>query len=229
MKTVLKASVFCWGVVVAFCVFFLIPFELMGPVAAAVLSVSVGGGLLAWLGVYIYRLNKKEGFEFGWFMIRHNGFWRLLAGAVGLALFSVGGAWLLAPRETERRLGQAAMPFAAFLVVLFWFSLIFTFLGFSLVCFAESAAYARIKDFKSGAGSFALSTFWLGLATLFCSLFLEVIDDNFLGLSGATQNLILCLFALSVAGGGLFAGWYKDLEKLLPEEELKKGVQKRTI
>ena len=222
MKTVLKASVFCWGIVVAFHVFFLIPFEVMGGVAAAAFSMSVGGACLLWLGFYIYRLNKKEGFDVGDFMLAHHGFWRLFSGAVGLALFLIGGLWLLAPQETERRLGSAAMPFAKFLVVLFWFSLIFTFLGFSLVCFAESAAYLRIKNFKSGAGSFAVSTFFLGLATLFCSLFLQVLDDYFLRLSGATQNIILGVFALSVATGGLFVGVFKDLKKLLPEEELEK-------
>ena len=226
MKAVLKASLFCWGIVVAFFIFFLIPFELMGPFAAALFSASLGGCLLFWLGLYIYRLHKKEGFDVGWFMIEHRGFWRFLSGAIGLTLFLIGGVWLLAPRATERRLGKAAMPFAAFLVVLFWFSLIFTFLGFSLVCFAQAVAYVRIKDFKPGAGSFALAAFWLALATLFCSLFLEVIDDNFLGLSGATQNAILGLFALAVTAGGLFIGGHQDLEKLLPEEELKRRIRK---
>lgn len=224
MKTVLKASVFCWGIVVAFCFFFLIPFEAMGPVAAAAVSMSLGGGALLWLGRYVYRLHKKEGFDVGEFMLAHHGFWKLFLGVVGLALFLIGGFWFLAPRETERRLEEGAMPVAAFLVLLFWFSLIFTFLGFSLVCFAESAAYLRIKAFKSGAGGFATSAFFLALATLFCSLFLEVINDNFLRLSGATQNLILCLFALSVTVGGLLVGGFKDLEKLLPEEELKRRV-----
>ena len=51
---------------------------------------------------------------------------------------------------------------------------------------------------------------------------LQVIDDNFLRLSGATQNVILGVFALSVATGGLFIGGFKDLKKLLPEEELDK-------
>ncbi len=119
------------------------------------------------------------------------------------------------------------MPFAASLAVLFWFSLIFTFLGFSLVCFAQAVAYVRIKVFKGGAGSFALAAFWLALATLFCSLFLDVIDDNFLRLSGPTQNLILGLFALAVTFTGLVTGSYQALEKLLPEEELQGRVQKR--
>ncbi|HEX5709346.1 MAG TPA: hypothetical protein VFX96_18740 [Pyrinomonadaceae bacterium] len=227
MKTVLKASVFCWGIVVAFFIFFLIPFEVIGPSAAALLSMSLGGGLLVWLGLYVYRLHKKEGFDVGWFMVEHRGFWRLLGGAIGLALFLVGGFWFLAPREAELRLGEAAMPLAALLVVLFWFSLIFTFLGFALVCFAQAVAYARIKEFKSAAGSFALAAFWLALATLFCSLFLEVIHDNFLGLSVATQNLILGLFALAVTCGGLLAGVFQAVEKLLPEEELETYTQKR--
>lgn len=206
MKTVLKASLFCWGIVLAFCLFFLIPFEMIGPVAVAMLSLSLGGGLLAWPGADIYRLHKKEGFEFGWFLIRHHGFRRLFSGATGLALFLIGGAWLLAPQQTERQLERGAMPFASFLIVLFWCSLIFTFLGFALMCYAESVGYFRIKDFKSGAGSFAIAVMWLGFATLFCSLFLGAIEDNFLSLSGATQNIILGSFALVVTAIGLCAG-----------------------
>ena len=196
--------------------------ERISPRTAALLSVTLGAGLLVWLGRYVRRLHKKEGFDVGWFMVAHGGFWRSLAGAAGLVLFLVGGLWLLAPREAERRLEEASMPFAAFLVVLFWFSLIFTFLGFSLVCFAQAAAYARVREFKSGAGSFAVAALWLALATLFCSLFLEVIDDNFFALSGATQNLLLGLFALAATVGGLSAGSFQALEKLLPEEELKR-------
>ena len=229
MRTVLKASLVCWGVVIAFFLFFSIPFELLSPVAAAFLSLSLGGGVLAWLGLYIYRLNKKEGFEFVWFLARKNGFWLLLLGAVGLTLFLTGGVWFLAPQQTERHLEKGAMPFAAFLVVLFWFSLIFMFLGWAVVCYAQSVGYFRIKDFKSGAGSFAIAILWLAFATLFCSLFLGVINDVFLTLSGPTQNIILGLFALVVTVIGLCAGGYEDLEKLLPEEDIKRHYQKRTV
>ena len=85
LKKVLKASAFCWGIVRAFFLFFLIPFEALSPAAAAVLSVSLGGGGLAWLGLYVYRLHKKEGLEFGWFLARRNSFWLAFWGAVGKA------------------------------------------------------------------------------------------------------------------------------------------------
>lgn len=222
MGTVIKASLFCWGIVLAFLLFFgLFPYQAMSPVAIAVFCMSLGCGFLALLSSYIYRLHKKEGFEFGWFLARRNGFWLSFFGAVGLMMFLIGGIWLLAPPPAALQLeAEVAMPFAAFLAVLFWFALIFTFLGFAVVCYAESAGYVRIKNFKSAAGGFALATFWLALATLFCSLFLEVINDNFLELSGMTQRITLVSFALVVIIIGLCAGRYEDMEKLLPGENV---------
>jgi len=229
MRTALKASMFCWGIVVAFFLFFLIPFEAMGPFAAAVFSVSLGGGLLFLLGRYVYRLHKKEGFEFGWFLAQKRGFWWLLLGAIGLTLFVAGGLSLFAPPQIQRQLETGAMPVAAFLVVLFWFSLIFTFLGFAFVCYAQAVGYWRIKKIKWGAGSFAVAVLWLAFATLFCSLFLDVINDNFLALAAQTQNIMLGVFALAVTVIGLGAGGREDLDKLLPEEDIKEHLQKRAV
>lgn len=221
MKTILKLCVFCWYVVVAFCIFFLIPFELMGPLTAALFAVALGASLLVWQGRCVRRFYKEEGADFGLFMLAHKGFWRSLACAVGATLFLFGGAWIFAPRSTGRALEAGAMPFAIFLVLLFWFSLVFVFLGFAVVCFAEGVAYARMRHFKTGAGSVALALVWLALATLFCSLFLEVIDDNFVGLPEPTQRLVLALFAVAVAAAGLLSGSLQAPDRLLPEEELK--------
>lgn len=229
MRAVLRASVICWGVVVAFFLFFLLPLEALGPVAAALLSVALGGGLLAWLFFYVRRLHRTEGFDFGLFLVRKGSFWRLLSGAVGLALFVVGGLSLLAPSRITEQLEKGAMPLAAFLVVLFWFSLIFTFLGFTLVCYAQAVGYLRVRNFKHGAGSFAIAVLWLGFATLFCSLFLEVVNDNFLTLTGPTQNLLLGLFALAATVAGLCAGAFEDLEKLLPEEDIKGHIRNNPL
>ncbi len=227
MKAVLKASVICWGVVVAFFLFFLVPLDALGPVAAALLSLLLGVGLLTWLGLYVRRLHRAEGFDVGRFLARRHSFWRVLAGAVGLALSVAGALSLAAPAQVTRQLEKGAMPLAAFLVVLFWFSLIFTFLGFALVCYAQSVGYLRVRNFKSGAGSFAVGVLWLGFATLFCSLFLDVINDEFLPLAGPTQNTILGVFALAVTVAGLVFGVYEKLDRLLPAEDIKGYVRER--
>ena len=42
-------------------------------------------------------------------------------------------------------------------------------------------------------------------------------------------HAVVGVFALVVTVSGLCAGGYEDLEKLLPEEDLKRHVRKRTI
>lgn len=221
-KLLLKASLVWWKIFVAtVCaiVFIKTADEVMSPVAAATFSMLLGGGYLASLGLYIYRLNKREGFEFGRFLARRKGFWLIFFGIVGMALFSIGCGWFLAPQMLEQQLGKNAMPFAAILIILFWFSLILTFLCFAVAGYAESIGYLRIRDFECSAGIFATATFSLGLSTLSCWLFLGVINDTLLSLSESIQHIILCLFALAVLTLGIFAGRYQDLEKLLSKKE----------
>jgi magnesium-transporting ATPase (P-type) len=218
MKAVLKASLICWGVIGAFVLFFSVVPTTTSPTVVAAFSMLLGFGFLALLG-FRYRRLKKEGFEFGYFLAKQNGFWLLFLGFIGAALFLIGLVWLIAPQLIENSLEKSAMPFAAFLIVLFWFSLIFAFLGFALVCFSESVGYLRLKKIKWAAGSFAIAMFWLGLATVFCSLFLDVINDNFLQMSATTQNYILGAFALVATAIGLYAGRYRDLKELSSDDE----------
>lgn len=224
MRTVLKASLICWGIIGAFVLFFSVVPTTISPIAVAVFSSLLGCSFFAIL-VFRYRRLKKEGFEFGFFLARQNGAWLLFLGFVGALLILIGAAWLIIPQYIENALENSAMPFAAFLVVLFWLSLIFAFLGFALVCFSESVGYLRLKKIKSGAGSFGIALFWLSLATLFCSLFLDVINDNFFRISATTQNYILLVFAVVSIAIGLYIGRYQDLKALASDDESKENVE----
>ena len=213
MKTVLKTSLICWGIVLMFVLFLsLIPSN-ANPVVVAVCAMLVGSGCLMGFGFRLRRI-RQEGFELGWFVGRQHGIGLSVLGLAGLASFLFGAAWFLVPQPI---LEKGAMSMAKVLVVVFWLSLVFAFLGFTLVCFSESVGYLRLKNFKWAAGSFALAVMWLGFATLFCSLFLDVINDNFLPLSATTQNYILGAFAFITAVIGLYTGRYQDLKNLSSE------------
>jgi hypothetical protein len=209
----------CWGIVLAFFIFFTIPFGLFSPTGAAITALIAGGGFLVSLALYIRRLSKKEGIEFGWLVARKHGFWLVLLAGAAFVLVLTSIIWFLAPASIEQPLANGAMPVAILLVLLFWFSIIFMFLGFAVVCFAESAGYFRLKKIWDGGGAFALALFWLALGSGCRSLFLDVIDDNFFRVSGAVRNWSLLFVAVITAAVGLAMGLFQDINKILPPEE----------
>lgn len=218
MRILLKVCLICWGISGALILFLTFVPTTTSPTTAAVLSILIGSGFLAWFAFRLRRI-RKEGFESGFFLARQHGIRLSVLGFVGLVLFLIGALWLVAPQQTDQLFEQSAMPIAKCLVGLFWFSVIFAVLGFALACFAESVGYWRLRNFKWAAGSFALATFWLAPATLFCSLFLNVVNDVFFRLSATTQNYILALFALAAVVIGLWAGRYQDLKALSSDDE----------
>jgi hypothetical protein len=226
MKGILKASMTCWGIVFAFFAFFTIPFELFSPAGAAVTALMAGGGFLVSLAFYIHRLRKKEGIEFGWLVARKHGIWLILLAGAALVLVLTSIIWFLAPQSIEQPLANGAMPVAVLLVLLFWFSIIFMFLGFAIVCFAESAGYFRLKKIPDGAVAFGLALFWVALGAGCCSLFLDVITDNFFRVSGPARNGTLLLVAVITAAIGLGMGVFQGLNKILPPEETDKNRER---
>lgn len=218
MRIVSKATLICWGFVCAF-VIILSVIMVIPSGAVWIVSTLLGFALLALVGYSIFQIYKKEGFEFGWFLAVKKGYRHLFGGFIGLALFLFGILGIIVPQQTEQLAEMHAMKVAAVFVFLFWFALIFTFLGWALICFSESAGYLRLKKFKSSLGSFALGILMLLLALLFCSMFLDVINENFLSLSETVRNRTYICVALLTIGVGLFAGMYEDLEKLAEENQ----------
>lgn len=217
MRTVLKISLICWGIVGVIVLFITVLRMITNP-TAAVISVLIGGGFLVGVGLRLRRI-KQENFESGFFLARQHGVWLLILGFVGLVLFLTGAFWFVARQQAEQVFETNATTAAKILVGLFWFSIIFAFLGFALTCFAESVGYWRLKNFKWAAESFALAMLWLAGATLFCSLFLNVINEVFFVLSATTQNYILGLFAVASVVIGLYAGRYQDLKALAADDD----------
>jgi hypothetical protein len=219
MRKILKLSVVCWGIVFAFFLFFLVPFETLSARGAAITAGAAGLIFLAGLALYIHRLRGREGFEFGWFLAQKHGLRLIFLAGAALVLLAVSVLWFIAPPHIWQPVENGAMPVAILLVLLFWFAIIFMFLGFGVVCFAESAAYLRVKDFKWSAGSFALALFWLALGTGCCSLFLDVINDNFAAVSGRTRWWVLISVAAIAAVVGVGIGGFQTIDKILPENE----------
>lgn len=219
MKVLLKIYSICCFIFIAFLILFSIPFESI-PFGGAVSSLFVGSVMAAIPALYIYRLNKREGIEFGWFLAMRNGFWLVSACAVGFGLFLLGLVWLVAPHVIEPALERGSMPVAAMLVIMFWAALIFIFLFLAVFTCAQCVGYIRVKQFKRSAGTFAVAAVCLALAALFCSLFLEVINDIFITLSGTTQNTILLVFVIFAVLSGIVLGSLRNLGDLLPDEDL---------
>jgi hypothetical protein len=218
MRTILKLSLICWGIVFAFFLFFTIPFELFSPTGAAVTALIAGGGFLVSLAFYIHRLRRTEGIEFGWLVARKHGIRLILLAGASFVLVLTSVTWFFSPGSIEQPLNHGAMPAAILLVLLFWFSIIFMFLGFAVVCFAESAAYLRKKDFGSCGGAFALALFWLALGAGCRSLFLDVIDDNFFHVSATARSWSLVSVSVITAAIGLGMGLLQKIDKVLPAE-----------
>lgn len=218
MKYVGKITLVCWEFVVGFGVVLVVLMNL--PEGAVWISSALLGLLvLILLGVTIRRLDRREGFELGWFLAVKKGYWHLLAGAVGVALFLTGAAGLIAPQQMGQLIDAHAKKLAAVLIVLFWTALISTFLGWGLICFSEADGYRRLKNYKSFFYGFALASVFLVIGLIFVSLFLDVIDENFLRVSSSVQNWVLALVALATISAGLYSGKYADL-KLLSEKRV---------
>ncbi len=216
-KIIAKISLICWGFVVAF-VTCLVAVSAIPEDYVGFVSIILGGIIL---GLFFYDLRKiyqLEGFDFGWFMTIKKGYWRILLGLFGLILFTIGIFGLIFPQIGNELGERHAMKFVYLLVILFWIALTTTFLSWSLICFSESTAFGLIGKLKSALSVFSLGILWLFFATLFLSLFMDVIDENFYHLQATMQNWILIIFAVATIIVGLSAGKYADSSHLTMEE-----------
>lgn len=136
----------------------------------------------------------------------------MFLGLSGFLLFVVGIFGIIVPNLAQEFAEKHAMTIAKLLVILFWTALTSTFLGWELICLSEATAYLRLKKIKSAFGSFALGILWLLFALLFLYLFLEVINDVFVGISATLQNWILGIFAILSIISGLFNGRFENLK-----------------
>lgn len=217
-KIIAKISLICWGFVAIFANILIlaiaIPQDFL-PIASIILGLIISVPI----GINIYRIYRRDGFDFGWFFFVRKGFWRVLLGLTGISLLSIGLFAAVFPKLFNELGENYAMAVAKSLVAMFWLALISTFLGWALICFSEAVGYLRLKDFKAAAGSFALGLLWQLFSLLFSYLFLEVINDVFFRLSASVENWTLIFIAVSTIIIGLLMGGYEDLKPLTADEE----------
>jgi hypothetical protein len=217
-KIIAKITLICWGFVWIFTNILILAIAIPQNFLPAV-SIILGLIISVPIGFNLYRIYRRDGFDFGWFFFVRKGFWRVLLGLTGIFLLLIGLFAAVFPKLFDE-LGEAhAMTAAKLLVAMFWLALISTFLGWTLICFSEAVGYLRLRDFKGALGSFALGLLWQFFSLFFCYLFFEVINDVFFRLSASAQNWTLIFIAVLTIITGLLMGRSEDLKPLAADEK----------
>jgi len=219
MKTLFKIYSASCLVFVGFLLFFSIPFDAL-PFPGSITAMVCGGVILAAAIAYILIVRSKDAFEFGWFLANKGGFWVITVACLGLVLLLSGLLILVAPNAVEPAFERGAWPVAGGLVILFWFALIFMFAFLTFVEIANAAAFLRVRKLKKSIGNLAVGIVCLAMATLFFSLFLEVINEVFFRISIPTQWIAIWVFvAALIAAGAVHGGLLNASEYLETEDE----------
>jgi hypothetical protein len=217
-KIIAKISLICWGFVVIFTNVLTLAMEIPQKYLAVV-SIILGLIISVLIGFNLFRIYRREGFDFGWFFVVRKGYWRVLLALTGIFLLSIGLFAAIFPKLFDELGENYAMTAAKLLVALFWFALISTFLGWALICFSESVGYLRLRNYKGAFGGFVLALVWQLFSLLFSYLFLDVINEVFIKISVFAQNRTLIIITVLTIIIGLLMGRYEDLKPLLADEE----------
>lgn len=218
MKTLLKIYAASCVVVVAFFAVFALPWWEVLPFSGAVAAMLFGVTVLAIVAVYILRLRSTETFEFGHFLATRGGFWIITAACFGFLVFLAGLLIYVAPQSVEPAFERGAMPVAALLAVLFWLALVFMFAFLTFQMFASVSALLRIRRLKSSLASLAIAAVCLAMATVFFSLFVEMINDVFARIPVSTQWTFIWIFAGSLTAAGILYGCLGRTSEILDGE-----------
>ncbi len=216
MKVLLKLYSISAVVVVAFFIFFMIPWGIL-PFSDAVNLIVVGGFFVGCAGLYTIYFYRREGFELGWFLLFRGGLWVITVASLGLAALVCGTLLSIWPELFGNVLEQGALPFGILLVSLFWPALIFLLAWPAFGMAAKAAAYARLLKFGESATHVLIALVCTAISTVFFSLFLEVLNDVLIRLSVATQWKAIWLFAGLLFGLGVIFGLWKGPDLFLEE------------
>lgn len=216
MKLLIKIYLASCLIFAAFLTFFVVPVDTLGADPSAT-AIVIGSIILAMIALYIWRIHRREGIEFGWFLANRGGFWVICLAAFGLLLFVSGLLARIAPDAVVPAFERGAMPVAAVLVVVFWLALIYMFTFLAVPMFGDMAAKIRAGMIKKALGSLALGAICLGLAAVFFSLFAEVINDVFYRLSESARSTAVWAFVFVAAAAGVFDG-LRNGKRYLEEE-----------
>jgi len=209
MKTLGKVYAASCLVVLGFFVVLQLPWGLL-PFSDGANIALVGALLVALAAYYIFYFYRREGFEFGWFLANRGGLWVLAIAILGLVMIVCGGAIYVAPEYFVPAFAQGALPFGIALVSLFWLALIYMFGYLSIGMVARVVANVRLFKFIEAGIYGLIALVCLGLAVLFFSLFLEVLNDILVRIAVAAQWTTIWIFVTSVVVAGIVYGIWKE-------------------
>jgi hypothetical protein len=221
MKILLRIYSASCLIVLGFFTFFLIPWGLL-PFSDAANIIIVGAILLGLAAFYVLYFYQREGLDVGWFMANRGGFWAITIGVLGLLAILCGGLLYVWPQLYVPAFEQGALPFGIAIVSLFWLALIFMFGYLTVGMVAMVTAHLRKFEFADALVNTLIALICLGLAGVFFSLFLEVINDIAIRISVAVQwNAIWVFVGALIAAGVVYGFWAKPSELVDTNEAAK--------
>lgn len=227
MRTLVKIYSASCLVVLGFVVVLQLPWELL-PFSDGVNIALVGALLAAFAAYYTFYFYRREGFEFGWFLANRGGFWVLAIAILGLVMIVCGGVVYFAPEYFVPAFEQGALPFGIAIVSLFWMALIYMFGYLSIGMVARVIANLRLLKLVEAGINALIALVCLGLAGLFFSLFLEVLNDILMRIGIANQWTAIWIFIAGVVlAGGVYGVWKEPSYHLDDENSVKPGEKSR--
>ena len=224
MKLLLKIYSASCLIVLGFFGFFLVPWEIL-PFSDGVNGMVVGGTLLAVSAFYILYFHRREGLELGWLLANRGGFWAIIVAVLGFVLLLCGTLLSVSPELFVPAFEQGALPFGIVIVSLFWLALIFMFGFLAFMLTSGATASLRVFQFGEAVKNGAMMLVCLGLAGVFFSLFLEVINDIAFRISIPNQWTAIWIFVGSLLLAGVIFGVSKDPSYFV-ESKLAEGSNK---
>jgi hypothetical protein len=217
MKTLLKIYAASCVVVFAFFLFFSLPFGLL-PFSDAVNLIFAGLLVLAIPVIYFVATVRREGFDFGWLLSNRGGFWAILVGAFGLAAIFCGMLLFIWPEMFQPAFEQGTLPFGILLVSLFWLALIYMFAFLAFGATSQAAEYIRQFRFRDSFAYLLLTLICSGLAGVFVSLFLQVLNDIAIRISETNQWNAIIFFVSLLLAAGIVHGTFRQIETVTKEK-----------
>lgn len=205
MKTLLKIYSASCLIVLGFFAFFLIPWGLL-PFSDAANIITVGAVMVGLSAYYVGYFYRREGLDIGWFLANRGGFWALIVAGIGLVAIFCGSLLYFLPDLYVPVFEQGALPFGVAIVSLFWLALIFMFAYLTFGMVARATAQLRLFRFADMTVNGLLAFMCLGLAGLFFSLFVEVINDIAIRISTTSQRSATWIFIGTLAVAGIVYG-----------------------
>jgi len=218
MRTLVKIYSASCLIVLGFFVVLQLPWGLL-PFSDGVNIALVGGVLAAFAAYYIFYFYRREGFELGWFLANRGGFWIVAIAILGLVMVTCGFVIYAAPQYFVPAFEQGALPFGIAIVSLFWLALIYMFGYLAIGMVARVVANARLFKFIEAAINALIALVCLGLAGVFFSLFLEVLNDILMRIEIASQWTAIWVFVGSVVVAGVIYGIWKEPSYHLDDEK----------